>query len=167
MLIPQPLPRPLMRTPPPPFQCTEAGLAVTVKSGVSIQSWDRCFSDGASGNFVHRNCDRAGDSSCCSTTRWALPTICTCISEKKKRSLVPRQLFAERSRKTLSGNENRDEATAMLGSYKVKPLVTPQKSGFFFAFPTLCSYFLKFIRPQWCQLPTVLRVMVALRHASR
>ena len=121
------------------------------------------------GNFVHRNCDRAGDSSCCSTTRWALPTICTCISEKKKkRSLVPRQLLAERSRKTLSGNENRDEATAMLGSYKVKPLVTPQKIFFFFfAFPTLCSYFLKFIRPQWCQLPTVLRVMVALRHASR
>ena len=52
--------------------------------------------------------------------------------KKKKRSLVPRQLLAERSRKTLSGNENRDEATAMLGSYKVKPLVTPQKSFFFF-----------------------------------
>ena len=41
MLIPQPLPCPLMPTPPPPFQCTEAGLAVTVKSRVSIQSWDR------------------------------------------------------------------------------------------------------------------------------
>ena len=38
-------------------------------SRVSIQSWDRCFSDGASGNLVRRNYDSAGDSSCCSTTR--------------------------------------------------------------------------------------------------
>ena len=77
VFITQSLPHPLMRTPPPPppFQYTEAGLhsacscsqaRATVES---VFSWDRCFSDGASGNLVHRNCDRGGDSCCCSTTR--------------------------------------------------------------------------------------------------
>ena len=77
MFIPQRLPRPLMRTPPHLPMIRKRGLQVQSSTGysrVSIQSWDRCFSDGASGNLVHRNCDRAGDSSCCSTTR------CSCVS---------------------------------------------------------------------------------------
>ena len=57
---------------PRPSNIRKRGLQVQSSTGysrVSIQSWDRCFSDGASGNLVHRNCDRAGDSSCCNTTR--------------------------------------------------------------------------------------------------
>ena len=69
-----------MRTPPPPpFQYTEAELHSACSCSQaratleSVFSWDRCFSDGASRNLVHRNCDSAGDSCCCSTTWWALP----------------------------------------------------------------------------------------------
>ena len=57
---------------PRPSNIWKRGLQVQSSTGysrVSIQSWDRCCSDGASGNLVHRNCDRAGDSSCCSRTR--------------------------------------------------------------------------------------------------
>ena len=74
MLFHKPLPRPLMRTPLPPFQyIRKRGLQLELSTGysrVSIQSWDRCSSDGASGNLVHSNCDLAGDSSCCSTNRY-------------------------------------------------------------------------------------------------
>ena len=64
-----------MRTPLPPFQyIRKRGLQLQSSTGysrVSIQSWDRCSSDGASGNLVHSNCDLAGDSSCCSTNRYS------------------------------------------------------------------------------------------------
>ena len=50
--------------------CSYSQARATVES---VFSWDRCFRNGASGNVVHRNCDRAGDSSCCITTKWALP----------------------------------------------------------------------------------------------
>ena len=65
----------------PPFQYIYGSVGVhwtcsysQVRAAVeSVFSRDRCFSDGAFGNLVHRNCNRAGDSSCCITTRWALP----------------------------------------------------------------------------------------------
>ena len=78
-LIPQPLPRPLSAHHPRPsniWKQDSTRLAVTVKHGLRSSQYsprDRCFSDGAFGNLVHRNCNRAGDSSCCITTRWALP----------------------------------------------------------------------------------------------
>ena len=108
LFFPEPLPRPYIR---------KRGLQLQSSTGytrVSIQSWDRWFSDGASGNLLHRNCDRIGDSSCCSTTRWALPN---------RNHLHSASLYQCKK----------------MSAYKVKPLVTLQK--IFFAFPTLCFFF--------------------------